>query len=64
MGKPFEATANVCLKGGLVCIEIHAPGAPETVLRLPRDLAMSLARRILATASTAPNSFVTGGSDG
>lgn len=51
--RPFKSTADVSLKDGLVCITITAPGAPETVIRLPRRLAFEVARRIQRTADAA-----------
>lgn len=57
--RPFEATADVSLKDGLVCITITAPGAPETVIRLPRSLALEVSRRIQRTAEIAHKSYPT-----
>lgn len=55
----FAATADVKVKDGLVCVIITAPGAPETVLRLPRHIAREIARRILSAADKAPPSWPT-----
>jgi hypothetical protein len=55
----FEASANVKLIDGLVCITVTAPGAPETVLRLPKLLAVKMARQINHAADVASASFVT-----
>ncbi len=57
MESSFAATADVKIKDGLVCVIITAPGAPETVLRLPSDLAREIARRILSAADKAPPSW-------
>ena len=55
----FAASASVKLADDLVCITVTAPGAPETVLRLPRELAIDLAYQINRTASLAPRSYPT-----
>jgi hypothetical protein len=57
--QPFEAMADVSLKDGLICITITAPGAPETIIRLPKSLALEVARRIQSAALKAPASFPT-----
>lgn len=59
-GQPFEATAKVEVLDGLVCITITAPGAPETVMRLPRSLAVKMANQITRAAAKAPASYPTG----
>jgi len=56
---PYEAQADVKLKDGLVCITITAPGAPETVLRLPKSLAVKMADQIKQVARRAPDAFPT-----
>jgi hypothetical protein len=58
MTEPFEATASVAIRDGLVCITLSAPGAPETVLRLPKGLAIKMAAQINKAAVSAPYSFV------
>lgn len=60
MSTPFNANAEVGMKDGLVCITVKAPGAPETVIRLPKSLAMQMADQIHAAARQAPQSWVTG----
>ena len=60
MTAPFNANAEVSVKDGLVCITVKAPDAPETVLRLPKPLAMQMADQIHAAARQAPQSWVTG----
>jgi len=55
----FAANASVKLADDLVCITVTAPGAPETVLRLPRELAVDLAYQINVAASRAPKSYPT-----
>lgn len=57
MDDSFEATADMSLNGGLVCITVKACGAPETVLRMPRSLAIEIARRINKVSTSAPNSW-------
>ena len=64
MSNPFEATASVSVKGGLVCIVVRAPSAPETVLRMPRSLAIPMARQILRAADNAGDAWVTKVEDG
>lgn len=59
MEDPFEAVADVQVKDGLVCITVKADGAPETVLRFPRGLALQLADRIGMAARRAPLSYPT-----
>ena len=57
MDSSLPAAADVKVKDGLVCVIITAPGAPETVLRLPRYLAREIARQILSAADKAPPSW-------
>ena len=59
MSESFPARADVKLRDGLVCITLEAPGAPETVLRLPRGLAVRLADQIKSAALHAPSSWPT-----
>lgn len=60
---PLSAVAEVEIEDGLVCIKITRPHSQEVVIRLPRNLAVTLGTEITKAARSAPNSWVSQESD-